>query len=86
MMVFPSVVAHTDSTPGSKEPTMQLDPHTALRTAEQHGRERRELAADGRLHRLLRAPMARSEAPPPSTRPDVHPTRRARSRRIAVNA
>ena len=63
---------------------MQLDPHTALRTAEQHGRERRELAADGRLHRLLRAPMARTEAPPPSVRPDVRPPRPARPRRVAV--
>jgi len=67
---------------------MQLDPHTALRTAEQHGRARRELAADGRLHRLLRTPVARTEAAPPAVqpgrRPDVPPIRRGRPRRMAV--
>ena len=63
---------------------MQLDPHTALRTAEQHGRARREIAADGRLHRLLRTPATRAEAPPPAVHHDAHPTRRARPRRMAV--
>ena len=63
---------------------MQLDPHTALRTAEQHGRERRALAADGRLHRLLRTRLTRTEAAAPAARTDARPTRRARPRRVAV--
>ena len=61
---------------------MQLDPHTALRTAEQHGRERRALAADGRLHRLLRTRLTRTEAAAPAVR--TRPTRRARPRRVVV--
>jgi hypothetical protein len=63
---------------------MQLDPHTALHAAEEHGRERRELAANGRLRRLLRTPVARTEIPPPNDPRVPRPTRTARPRRVAI--
>jgi hypothetical protein len=63
---------------------MQLDPHTALRTAEQLGRERRELAANNRLRRLLRTPATRAEVPPPTAHRDPRPDRIPRPRRVAV--
>ncbi len=63
---------------------MQLDPHTALRAAEQLGRERRELAANGRLRRLIHTPAARTVIPPPTVPRDPRPDRNRRPRHVAV--
>ena len=55
---------------------MRLDPHTALRAAEQHARERRAIAAHGRLHRLLRTPIVRTEVSAPTAARDARPAGR----------
>ena len=65
---------------------MQLDPHTALRTTQQLGRERRSLARDHRLGRALRAASSNVvPAPAPMRRTRGTPSWRARVARVVLH-